>query len=195
VTAARRARGRGSRSVRSGSRKHETGRRRRTRDLPGGRSGQRAVKRAAHAGRVSRQADRRDEIRVLFDKLGSHVLARRISRGYLPAGSSARRTPRSGSTESHAPRREIAGRWCAAPPPSIDSTRSWCGGRQLPQRAKGRDARGRVAAPSLNTVRAGARPGYPSQRRPSGSPQPSLVLEHREAVLACRLERQRSEHR
>lgn len=45
----------------------------------GGRSGQRAVKRAAHARRVNRQADRRDEIRVLFDKLGSLVLARRTS--------------------------------------------------------------------------------------------------------------------
>jgi len=45
----------------------------------GGRSGQRAVKRAAHARRVNRQADRRDEIRVLFDKLGSLVLVRRTS--------------------------------------------------------------------------------------------------------------------
>lgn len=95
---------------------------------PSGRSGQRAVKRAAHARRVSRQADRRGETRVLFDKLGLHVLTRRTSRGYLPAGSSARRTSRSGSTGSHAPCREIAGPRCAAPSPSIDSTQWWCGG-------------------------------------------------------------------
>lgn len=94
----------------------------------GGGSGQPAVKRAAHARWVHRQADRRGEIRVLFDKLGSHVLARRTSHEHLPAGSSARRTPGSGCTGSYAPCRGIAGARCAAPPPSIDSTRLWCGG-------------------------------------------------------------------
>lgn len=141
------------------SARHEAERKRRLRGSAGDRSGQRAVKRAAHARSVgSGPRGRRGEIRVLFEKLGTLVLARRISLHRPPAGAQ-REAPRVPATHGRWPctvrsRDAVRGATSEIEFDS-DAARRWA----TTARAKGRDAPGRWLAPSLIATGRARAPG------------------------------------